>query len=289
MSRLSFTHSEKQKDRTFSNVFPELLQVGDDLIARQSRCHMYVTVAKTNGRLTTDSLSNTPTEVPYTDWTDDGKRSPYFMSNRNQSRRHPKVSLPQESSKAEPALGGEEEEPHSVSAESYGLYGTTNDDDLLVLIQTGIEYTQGCIKDRTHPRVTRRFPIGITNPPSKILTTLRQAAKRGIAHLVFSKPEMKCYELGVPPAPVPVGYPYFSSGSPQWWVGLSAAQIRAGPMAQPSQVREAERWVEEKAERDERKKRNKNSKMNLELAKLEEGLRRQKMGLPMYDLDEKGS
>jgi hypothetical protein len=203
------------------------------------------------------------------------------MSNGNRTRRPPKVSFPQESSKAEPALGVEEEEPHSVSAESYGLYGTTNDDDLLVLIQTGIEYTQGCIKDRTHPRVTRRFPIGITNPPSKILTTLRQAAKCGIAHLVFSKPEMECYELSVPPAPVPTGYPYFSSGSPQWWAGLSATQIRAGPMAQPFQVREAER--------DERKKRNKNSKMNLELAKLEEGHRRQKMGLPMCDLDGKGS
>jgi hypothetical protein len=263
--------------------------VTDDLIARQSRCHMYVTVAESNGRLATDLLSNTPTEVPYTDWTDNGKLSPYSMSNRNQSRRHPKVSLPQESSKAEPALIVEEEEPHSVSAESYGLYGTTNDDDLLVLIHTAIEYTQDCIKDCTHPRVTRRFPIDITNPPSKILTTLRQAAKCGIAHLVFSKPEMEYYELGVPPALVPTGYPYFSSGSPQWWVGLSAAQTRAGPMAQPLQVREAERWVKEKAERDERKKRNKNSKMNLELAKLEEGLRRQKMGLPICDLDGKGS
>jgi hypothetical protein len=81
----------------------------------------------------------------------------------------------------------------------------------------------------------------------------------------------------VPPAPVPNGYPYFSSGR---WVDLNAAQVRAGPMAQSSQLREAKRREEQSN--------NDNSKLNLELRIIEEGLRCQEQGLPMYDSDGKG-
>jgi hypothetical protein len=128
-----------------------------------------------------------------------------------------------------------------------------------------------------NPRVTRRFPIRIANPTSKIFSILRQAAKCWTAHLVFSKPDIEYYGLGVPPAPVPNGYPYFSSGR---WVGLNAAQVRAGPMAQSSQLREAKRREEQSN--------NDNSKLNLELRIIEEGLRCQEQGLPMYDSDGKG-
>ncbi|KAF1835956.1 hypothetical protein BDW02DRAFT_264859 [Decorospora gaudefroyi] len=149
--------------------------------------------------------------------------------------------------------------PAEPPTKSLGLYNTNADEDLLHRIQTALTYTQQCHTTKTNPRSTRRFLIPITSPSSQILSTLRRATQHGVAHLIFSTPQTECYELGVPPPPVPGGYPYFSSGSPQWWVGLSPAQIRAGPGASEREVKRAAGELKNKMKCVENAGRNKKS------------------------------
>jgi hypothetical protein len=103
------------------------------------------------------------------------------------------------------------------------------------------------------------------------------------AVVIYTSPSFIIYELGIP-------VPYFvaeSSGislihTPQWWIDKSAAEIRAGPWADETDLRKAESKMKE-LETKRRKTVRKTSKQKEIEWKLEEGLRRQEAGLKMYE------
>ena len=74
---------------------------------------------------------------------------------------------------------------------------------------------------------------------------------------------------------------------PQWWIGRTAAEIKAGPLADEYDVRSAAATMKGVQTRRERK-RDRTSREEEMAWKLEEGLRRQKARLGLEDDEEDG-
>lgn len=67
----------------------------------------------------------------------------------------------------------------------------------------------------------------------------------------------------------------------QWWVGLSPAEMRAGPLRDDHDLKRAEKDLRDKARRREQSERLPNGRLRTEKEVVAEGLRRQILGLPM--------
>lgn len=135
--------------------------------------------------------------------------------------------------------------------------------DLSERILDCVDYSRACLQKGKSPAVTSNFCIPVIDPPSKIHQTLQNAVEEGIAHLVWSAPSEECYELGVRPAPVPSGYPYAVIAEPQWWVGRSNAQIRAGPYANKTQAGKARTYRRERGNRQAWGRSRRSSRVNM--------------------------
>jgi hypothetical protein len=161
--------------------------------------------------------------------------------------------------------------------------------DMLYLIQDGIDYTRTYYRKGENPRSTRKFLIRATTP-SEILTTLQQAAQVDLVYLVWSTDVGECYNVDSRHPP-DHDYPFATIAPPHWWAGLSAAQVKAGPLADKPSIRHAEATLRDKAKREAADARRKTPRSRAGLAmkeereKLEEGLRRQNAELPMCKSD----
>jgi hypothetical protein len=155
-------------------------------------------------------------------------------------------------------------------------------------VHNGIDYARECYLNGTNARMTRRFEIPLVPSASATLTVLRKAALEGLVKLIWTTARLECYEVCFRPPPV-YGYPYATIAEPHWWVGRSAGEIKAGPMASTRAVREAEAAVRRKEGR--RSAAAGGGKSPVSAAqrrindKLEEGLRRQAEGLTMHGSD----
>ncbi|KAF2821216.1 hypothetical protein CC86DRAFT_386747 [Ophiobolus disseminans] len=164
------------------------------------------------------------------------------------------------------------------------------DEERMQLIEECLEYTHSCRVNNDNPRMNRRFQVPVTFPVSQLLLVLRNATRNGLAGLIWASPNEECYEVGSRPPPEYDGYPFATIGPPQWWVGKSAAEIKAGPLADDRAIRDAQAVLRHKEKRQvgsencRNKKGNSVSRSRIE-NKLEAGLRRQEANLPMCDSD----
>jgi hypothetical protein len=183
--------------------------------------------------------------------------------------------------------------PNEGSSEDEN-HGADDDDQLLTCIRTGIAYTRAQHTKSRPVMQTTRFEIRLptddyvpTPSQAAALVLLSAAYKSGHATLIRNSPVIRVYELGVPvPYLVAEGANVVPIHLPHWWVGKSAAEIKAGPHAEERYVRRAAAHL--KGQATKRKKAEKDGKTKREREiedKLEEGVRRQEAGLKMWDLE----
>jgi hypothetical protein len=109
----------------------------------------------------------------------------------------------------------------------------SGDDALLERIQAGVEYTRAQQRLGEAVKQTTRFTLS-TDTPSRALSLLRRYGT-----LIVSAADFEEYELAVPrPDGVKEGI-LPGLHDPQWWVGLSAAEMKAGPHADEAGVKRA--------------------------------------------------
>ncbi|KAF2800204.1 hypothetical protein K505DRAFT_219602, partial [Melanomma pulvis-pyrius CBS 109.77] len=99
-------------------------------------------------------------------------------------------------------------------------------------IQSAVDYSRTQDAAGQPPYQTAQFTLPVGHPGLEIL---REAHANGIAFQINASPTEECYELGVP-APVTVTQVGID---PQWWIGKSRAELRAGPFASKADVKRA--------------------------------------------------
>lgn len=170
------------------------------------------------------------------------------------------------------------EAPISPSAShSPTLSPLRNEDGNLALIEDCISYVREALTSQP-PRPFTHFSNMLVSafPPSESCILLRQAALEGLAQLAFATSDTETYTIARRPPVAPLGI------GEHWWVGLTPAQVRAGPWADEEDVRQAEGELAKLEERKTLSRQRRNGRLSLELRVIEEGIRRQRAGLRMY-------
>jgi hypothetical protein len=160
---------------------------------------------------------------------------------------------------------------------------TREDSDLVERIKSGIRFTATLRSQGHMPAQITYITLPITSPPSQSLTLLRDAYHDGdisgkrLAELVYKSYTEERYALGVPPS-----YPAraFPSGiDPQWWVGLTKAEVRAGPLRESkADLRKAEAEL-----REAKKRKGANKTLKKQDQYLQETINRKENGYRMWD------
>jgi hypothetical protein len=143
-------------------------------------------------------------------------------------------------------------------------------------IRAAIAYTRSCFAADTQPEAFSDFKISLKSSPAT-LALIRNASSANIATFVYGNRHFECYSLGVPPAPRP-----FREPNPAWFMELSRAEMRAGPMRTEGDVRVAEREIQYQMRRREKSQKGANGKLRHERDVMIVGLQRQLLGLPMH-------
>ena len=163
-----------------------------------------------------------------------------------------------------------------MKAES-GLYDGREEveDEILNRIQEGVKYMRNQWSAGEPVKQTTRFAMSATSR-NPALTLLR---KYGI--LINTSKAHEVYELGIPrPQWVAEGM-FPGVHDPQWWLGRTAAEIKAGPYAGPDVVKRAGASL--KRMETKKSKRKAQTPRKKELAwKLSEGMKRQGRQSKMY-------
>ena len=162
------------------------------------------------------------------------------------------------------------------SSVSYGY--SYEDEELIDKIYAAISYVRG-LPTNSPPAAYNNFTFEFTNPPSTPLKLLRAAHNAGFAHLISESDYGVCYSIGVPLAPKITG-----EINPQWWLGKTGGEIRAGPFASEEKIKNEEWGFQRRKRRreDSRKK----GRLFAEIKSMDEGLRRQDLGLRMCENDD---
>jgi hypothetical protein len=176
----------------------------------------------------------------------------------------------------------EEEDDEAVDEES---------DPLLYRVLTGVEYTRAQDAQGRPVMQTTRFVLNTREQiHRRALRVLREAGRDGIATRVAMDDEREVWEIGVPRPDWVTEGALGGVHDPQWWHGLDAAEIRAGPHADDADVNRARtvlKGVETRRKNTLKKSAGEKSKKQQDTdSKLEEGLRRQQLGLKMNDSDD---
>ncbi|KAA8619086.1 hypothetical protein PtrV1_08515 [Pyrenophora tritici-repentis] len=154
-------------------------------------------------------------------------------------------------------------------------------DELLYRIQSGIEYIAQQRRRGEAIEQTTRFEINLGGAFSQAALDLL----RRHATLIYSSRRFEVFELGVPrPNWVKEG------GVPgvhdtQWWIGKTAAHIKAGPFAEEQDVKKAAANLKGMQTRMNKKKEMTAREREVD-EKLTEGVRRQEAGLKMRESDD---
>lgn len=174
--------------------------------------------------------------------------------------------------------------------------GVVNEDDDSVLyrILTGLEYSRAQHAKGRPVLQTTRFALNEREHryPGSALNVLCQASKRGHATRVaigfFEGDIHELWETGVPRPDWVTEGAIGGVHDPQWFYGIDAAQVKAGPFATEVDVKKAQATLNG-AETRRRNRLEKSQKQVRIDWKLQEGLRRQELGQKMYDSDGNGS
>ena len=176
----------------------------------------------------------------------------------------------------------EEEDDEAVDEE---------DDPLLYHVLTGVEYTRTQHAQGKPVIQIARFVLNTRDLlHGQALSALREAGRNGLATRVAIDDEREFWEIGVPRPNWVTEGALGGVHDPQWWHGLDAAEIRAGPHADDADLNRARAVLKG----TETRRRNKLEKSAGEKSKkqqdtdwkLEEGFRRQQLGLKMNDSEE---
>jgi hypothetical protein len=166
-----------------------------------------------------------------------------------------------------------DEENDAVEKDEVG-----DEHEIIERILSAIDFSKAKKKAGQSVKQTTRFTLSKDTDRSAF-NLLREATNNGLAKLIFTNPEEECYEIAAPDQPQHKGL------DPQWWEGKSAAEIRAGPLADREDIEVADSFLKKKkaksGKRDE-KRRVQRSKKKVE-DKLAEGLRRQEAGERMWN------
>jgi hypothetical protein len=162
-------------------------------------------------------------------------------------------------------------------------------DPLIVRIREGIDYTTSQNSSDSPVMQTTRFSIPLrtsTYAPSAVEATALSLLQDSVAAIISTSPSHTVYELGVPvPYFVPEGAGVHLIHTPHWWVGKSAAEVRAGPYGEEVDIRKHASKVKELATKKGKKVTKTLKELEIE-QKLSEGLRRQAQNLNPWDEDE---
>ncbi|KAJ4372717.1 hypothetical protein N0V86_008082 [Didymella sp. IMI 355093] len=207
------------------------------------------------------------------------KKSKYRLSSPPYSPNRPVQSAP---ARLESRISHLDSDPDSSGHE------VVDEDENLLLyrILTGLEYTRAQHAQSKLVMQTTRFSINKRENlhPGSALSVLRQAGLDGFATRVVLSDEHETWEIGVPRPDWVTEGAFEGLHDPQWWYGIDAAQVKAGPFPDEADVKKARAALKEAETR--RNKRPKKSKKEQETNwKLKEGRRRQKSGLKMNDSD----
>lgn len=165
---------------------------------------------------------------------------------------------------------------------SLSLETEPENEERLNCIRIAISYTRDQLASGSLPAVTDYFSLNLA-PPSEALTLLRRAYHNGLATLISSSRAHETYSIGIPPGPASKK---FGGLNPQWWVGLSRAEMKVGPFRDEADIRKAENDVISMLKRKQRSE--KSGRLHIEKKIVAEGLRRQENGLQMWDEEDKG-
>ncbi|PVI01098.1 hypothetical protein DM02DRAFT_706338 [Periconia macrospinosa] len=146
---------------------------------------------------------------------------------------------------------------------------------LSVRLCESLNHTLSELSKGKQPSVFSHFKLPISRPPTKALTLLRDATKAGLATLINASPDYETYSLGVTPTLQALNV------DPQWWVGLSRAEMRAGMWATPAEIKKAQKEIDKKAGKKGPRSKTKKLEAAMIDSKLAEGLKRQTLNLPM--------
>ena len=164
-------------------------------------------------------------------------------------------------------------------------------DELIARIRTGIHYTRSQLRKNLPPMQTTRFTIPLPTEiytPTTAENTALALLRSSPATSILTAPDFEVFELGIPiPYFVPEGAVGQVIHSAHWWVGKSAAEIKAGPHAEKTDIKKATAQLKGLATKKQNKV-NKTAKEREIENKLEEGLRRQQAGEKMCDSDSEG-
>ena len=166
---------------------------------------------------------------------------------------------------------------YSTASHSSTSSPLRNEDGNLALVEDCMSYVREALTSPP-PRPFTHFsniPVSAV-PPSESCILLRQAALEGLAQLAFATSDTETYTIARRPPVAPLGI------GEHWWVGLTPAQVRAGPWADEEDVRQAEGELAKLEERKTLSRQRRNGRLSLELRVIEEGIRRQRAGLRMY-------
>lgn len=170
------------------------------------------------------------------------------------------------------------ETPLSPStSHSPNLSPVRDDDGNLALVEECISYVREALASQPPHPLTHSINIPVSAfPSSESCILLRQAVLEGLAQLASATSNTETYTIACRPPVAPLGI------GEHWWVGLTPAQVRAGPWADKDDIRQAEGELAKLEERKRLSRQRRNGRLSLELRVIDEGLRRQREGLRMY-------
>ncbi|KAF2008394.1 hypothetical protein BU24DRAFT_468991 [Aaosphaeria arxii CBS 175.79] len=146
-------------------------------------------------------------------------------------------------------------------------------------ISAGIAYAKYCRDKGKTPQQTADYRLS-TRSSRIAIHSMQDASKEGLAERVWRTDDEVCYRLPVPP--VAHG---FRDKNPLWWYNKTPAEIKAGPFATAEEITTVENQLnalEQKRVRKRRRTLLMQAQLRME-RKLQEGLRRTTLGLPMCD------
>jgi hypothetical protein len=152
-----------------------------------------------------------------------------------------------------------------------------NEDGNLALVEDCVSYVREALTSQPPQPLTYFSNISVPAfPPSESCILLRRAVLKGFAQLASATSDTETYTIARRPPVAPLGI------GEHWWVGLTPAQVRAGPWADEEDVRQAEGELAKLEQRKRLSRQRRNGRLSLELRVIKEGIRRQRAGLRMY-------
>jgi hypothetical protein len=161
---------------------------------------------------------------------------------------------------------------------------------MLARIRRGIDYTHSRLSENLPITQNTRFKIPLqtaTYTPSDTHVSALALLRASAAIVILKSPTRIVFELGMPnPYIIAEGAGVRLDDVAQWWADKSTAEIKAGPFADQLDVRKAESKLKELATKRIKKGSAKTVKEKEIESKLQEGLRRQEVGLSMAEDDD---